>query len=223
MSGDRNGATGSIWAPAFSNTLATRFDSGPHFGIDRQAGAGIEMQADLQTLGLERAGAPVDGGSGQAHVVARIGLGQLGQQERRIGHAARHRAHHPSEIGRIDRHPAEARLQGEDAVPGGRQAHRAANVGAEMQWAVAGRHRCTGAGARAAGIPREVPRIARQRMERASPRRQHAVVGHGGLGQDDRAGFAHPRRCRRVGSRRHQKPSPPCPTAPARPWWRCSP
>jgi hypothetical protein len=60
--------------------LSHRFDRGPHLGVDRQAGAGIEMQADLQALGLERAGAPVDVGNRQAHVVARIGLGQLGQQ-----------------------------------------------------------------------------------------------------------------------------------------------
>ena len=107
-------------------------------------------------------------------------------------------------IRRIDRHAAEAGLQREDAVPAGRQAHRAADVGAEMERTVARRRRRAGAGAGAAGIPGEVPRVARQRMEGAAARRQHAVVGHGGLGEDDRARLAHPRRGRRIGRRRHQ-------------------
>jgi hypothetical protein len=37
-------------------------------------------------------------------------------------------------------------------------------------------------------------------MKRAAARRQHAVVGHRGLGEDDGARLAHPRRRRRIGA-----------------------
>ena len=162
------------------------------------------MQADPEALRLERPRAPVDVGRRQAHVVARIGLRQLGHQQAGVRDGARHRADSATEVRRIDRHPAEAGLEREDAVPRGRQPHRAADVGAEMQRPVARRRRGARTGAGAAGIPGEVPRVARQRMERGAARRQHAVVRHGGLGEDHRARLAHPRGGRRIGGRRHE-------------------
>ena len=190
--------------PGIGEQLGRRLDRRLDLGLDGQAGARIEMQADLEALGLERPGAPVDGSRRQAGIVARIGLGELGHQQRGIAHRAGHRPDRPPEIRRIDGDAAEAGLQRENAVPRGRQADRAADVGAEMQRPVAGRCRGAGAGARASGIPGEVPRVARQRMEGAAARRQHAVVRHGGLGEDDGTRLTHPRRRRRIERGRHQ-------------------
>ena len=76
-----------------------------------------------------------------------------------------------------------------------------------MQWAVAGRTGGARAGAQAAGVLRQVPGIARQRMEARHARRRHAVVRHRGLGEDDRAGLAQARARRRIlrgGDERHR-------------------
>ena len=128
---------------------------------------------------------------------------------------ARHRPGDAAGIGRIDRDPAEARLEREDAAPAGRQAHRAADVGADVQRPVAGGGRGARAGAAAARVLAQVPGIARQRVEARQARRQHPVVRHRRLAEDHRAGLAQPRRRRRVARRPAPARSPRCRAAPA--------
>ena len=140
----------------------------------------------------------------QAHAVAAIGPRQHAHHQRRVIDGARHRSGDAADIGRIDRNAPEAWLQRDQAAPAGRQPHRAADVGAEMQRAVTGRTRGARAGTGAAGILAEVPGIAGEGMETGEARRQHAVIRHGGLGKDHRAGFAQARGRRRILLRRHQ-------------------
>ena len=71
-----------------------------------------------------------------------------------------------------------------------RQAHRAADVGAEVQRPVARGRRRAGAGAGARRVALEAPRIARDAVQAGQARGQHAVVGHGGLAEDHAAGLA---------------------------------
>ena len=82
----------------------------------------------------------------QAHAVAAVGLRQHAHHQRGIVDGAGHRPGDAADIGRIDRNAPEARLQRDQAAPAGRQPHRAADVGAEMQRAVAGRSRGARAG-----------------------------------------------------------------------------
>ncbi len=178
---------------------------GGDLGIDRQAGAGIEQQADLQAAHITLEPRPGDVLGRQAHRVAIVGLRQHAHQQRGVGDALRHRPGAAAGVGRVDRNAAEARLEGEDAAPGRGQAQRPADVGADVQRPVAGRHRCARAGAAAARALAQVPGVARQRMEARQARRQHAVVGHGRLAEDHRARLAHPRCRRRVARRRHQR------------------
>ena len=139
-------------------------------------------------------------------IVSRVvGLRQHAHQQRGVGDAARHRPGAAAGVGRVDRNPAEARLQGEDAAPGRRQAQRPADVGADVQRPVAGRDRRARAGAAAARLLAQVPGVARQRMEARQARGQHPVVGHRRLAEDHRARLAHPRRRRRVARRRHEQ------------------
>ena len=140
---------------------------------------------------------------GQAHAVAPVGPRQHAHHQRGIVDDAGHRPGDAADIERIDRNAPEAGLQRDQAVPAGRQPHRAADIGAEMQRAVTGRTRGARAGRGAAGILAEVPGIAGEGMEARKPRRQHAVIRHRGLGEDDRAGLAQPRGGRRVLRRRH--------------------
>ncbi len=67
-----------------------------------------------------------------------------------------------------------------------------------MQRAVTGRASRARAGGGAAGILAQVPGIAGEGMETGEARRQHAVIRHRGLGEDDRAGFTQPRGGRRI-------------------------
>src|SRR4029453_3459474 len=73
-----------------------------------------------------------------------------------------------------------------------------------MQRTVTGSSSRARAGGGAAGIFAEVPRIAGEGMETGEARRQHAVVRHRGLGEDDRAGCAQPRGGRRILLRRYK-------------------
>ena len=79
-----------------------------------------------------------------------------------------------------------------------RQAHRAADVRAEVKRRVPRDGCCGRARARARGIAVESPRIARDAVQAGKPGGQHAVVGHGGLAEEHAAGLAHARRGRRV-------------------------
>jgi hypothetical protein len=170
----------SIWAPADSS----------------QAAAGIQQQAYAQAAHLGRVHVEAAPGNvlvRQAHAVARIGQGQRLHHQRGIGHAARHGAGAAAGIGRVDGHAAQAGLEAEDAAPACGQADGAANVRAHMQRPVAGRR----SGARAcAGAARRlvrIPGVEGVAVQRGQARGQHAVVGHGGLGEEDGARLAQPR------------------------------
>ncbi len=181
-----------------------RLHRGACVGLHRQAPAGVELQADAQALHLAVQLLPGDVLPGQAHRVTRIGAAEHAHHQRGIGHGACHRPGHAAGVGRVDGDAAEAGLEGEDAAPGRRQAHRAADVGAQVQRPVAGGGTRTRAGAAAARVLRQVPGVARERVEARQPRGQHAVVGHRRLAQDDRAGFAQPCGGRCVLRRGHQ-------------------
>ena len=148
---------------------------------------------------------PVDRLRRQAHRVARRRAGRstpiisaASATVRVIGPATR-----PAYGGSIGI-AAEAGLEREDAAPAGRQAHRAADVGADVQRPVAGGDAGGRARAAAARVLAQVPRVARQAVKARQARRQHAVVGHRRLAEDHRAGLAQARRRRRVARRRHQ-------------------
>ena len=135
---------------------------------------------------------PIDVLHRQAHAVAMVGLRQHRHHQRGVVDRAGHRAGAARHVGRIDRDAPEARLQPDQPAPAGRQAHRAPDIGADVERPVAGRACRARTGARAAGVLREVPRIARERMEARHAGRGHAEVGHRGLGKDDRARLAQP-------------------------------
>ena len=178
--------------------LRGALDGGGDFGRRRNAAARLHHQADPQALERRRLDDPVELLGFEARIVAHIGQRQGRHHQRGVVDVARHRPGDAADVRRIDRDPPAARLQTENAAPARRQAHRAADVGAEVQRAVARRRRRARARRRAAGIAVELPRIARQRVEARQARRQHAVVGHGRLGEQDRARLAQARRRRRV-------------------------
>ena len=140
----------------------------------------------------------------QAHAVAAVRLRQHAHHQRRIVDGAGHRTGDAADIGRIDRNAPKARLQRDQAAP----ARPAAAPSRRCRCRdAAGRNRPrrrARAGRGAAGILAEVPGIAGEGMETGEARRQHAVIRHRGLGEDDRAGFAQPRGRRRILRRRHQ-------------------
>ena len=147
---------------------------------------------------------PIDVGGRQAHAVTAVGPRQRAHHQGRVGDGAGHRPGDPADIGRVGRYPSQARLQRHQAAPAGRQPHRAADIGAEMQRAVPGSRRGSGTGTGAAGILAEIPGIAGEGMETREAGGQHAVIRHGGLGKDHRASLAQPGRRRRIGRGRHQ-------------------
>ena len=73
-----------------------------------------------------------------------------------------------------------------------------------MQRPVARCGRCARTGAGATRPLAQIPRIARERMKARQAGRQHAVVGHGGLGETHRPRFAQTRCGGRVGHGRKQ-------------------
>gem|GEM_PF-4666310 len=87
---------------------------------------------------------------------------------------------------------------------GRRQPDRASDVGSNVQRSIACDRGCGRAGARAGRIAVEAPGIARDAVQAGEARRQHAVVRHRGLGEDDRAGFTQPRGGRRILLRRYK-------------------
>ena len=102
----------------------------------------------------------------------------LGPAARRAGTAARRRScgQRPEVVDgvelrrqEVERDPAEARLQPDDARPRRRDAHRAAHVGALGQRHAARRNRRARTARRAARRPLGVPRVARHAPQRATP------------------------------------------------------
>ena len=135
-------------------------------GSTGDADAGLQQQADPLALHVAGEIDPVDvlrpaGSCRRGHRAATAPTSSA-RCRRQCASSARRSA---ADIRRIDRHAPEARLEPDQAAPAGGQAHRAADVGADMQRAVTGRTRRARAGARSARILREVPGIARQRME----------------------------------------------------------
>ena len=183
-------------------------DRGDHVGLRGHAPAGVEPEADLQAAHGTHSDVeivPRDVLRRQAHRVARIRLGEHAHCQRGVLHRACDRPGDTAGVRRIDRDAAQARLHADDAAPACRQTDRPSDVGAEVQRAITGRTRSRRAGAAAAGVLRQVPRVARQRVKARQAGRQHAEVGHRRLGDDHRAGFAQSRRRWRVGCGRHEQ------------------
>jgi hypothetical protein len=181
--------------------------------VQRQPPAGVEPQAQAQPaqpaqVVVDVEIVPGDGLRRQAGGVAPVGAGQHAHHQRRVLHRAGHRAGHAADVWRLDRHAPVARLEADDAAPGGGQADRAADVGAQVQRAVAGGGSSAGAGAAAAGVGGQIPGVAGEPalapVEARQARAQHAVVGHRGPGQQHAAGLAQPRGGGRVVGRGHE-------------------
>ena len=166
--------------------------------------AGLRHEPDLEARKRRRADRPIERRVLEARVVARVRLRQRRHHQARVGDAAGHRAGDAPDIGRVDRHAPGGRLQADEAAPAGRQADRAADVGAHMKRSVERSRRRPRPGRRAAGVAVEPPWVSRQRMMARKSGRQHAVIGHGRLGEQDRPGLLEARGGRRVGfGRRH--------------------
>ncbi len=180
--------------------LGGRLHGGADLGRDGQAPAGVQHQAQAQAtqvLALARL-QPGNVLRRQAGGVAPVGLGQGRHHHRGVFHRARHGPGHPAGIGWLDGNAAQAGLEREEPAPGRGQAHRAADVRAQVQGAIAGRGRGGRPGAGAAGVLAQVPGVAAQGMEAREARAQHAVVRHGGLGQQHGTQLAQPGGGRRV-------------------------
>ena len=134
-----NGATGSTMAPAGFEGACRGLDGRAHLGLDRQAPAGIEQQADAQAA-QRRGRAASQAMSWYGRLIVSRASGRLSTPIISAASAtrARHRPGHAAGVRRVDRDAAEAGLEREDAAPAGRQAHRAADVGADVQRPVAG-------------------------------------------------------------------------------------
>ena len=179
-------------------------DRRARLGRGQDPAARLEHEADLKALEFRRSTEPIQLFIFETRIVARVGQRKRRHHERRVRDVARHRACDAADIGRVDRNSASARFQAENAAPAGRQANRPPDVGADMKRPVKRGRRSPSASRRAARIAVKLPGIARERMIAREAGGQHAVVGHGGLGEEDRAGFAQPRGRRRVGRfRRH--------------------
>ena len=99
---------------------------------------------------------------------------------------------------RIDRHAAEGRLQADDAAKRGRNADRAAGIGADRERTDAGRHGGGAAAAAAAGGAFDVPRVAGDPAERRVGDRLPAEFGRRGLAEEHRTFTAQPGGDRRI-------------------------
>ena len=198
---------GAIVTPMKPFMTQAMLDGSAHFRLDCQAAPCFQQQPDAKALELVHtrvAAAPVDLLERQVHAVACVRARQHLHEPGRVGDGARHRPCGTAHVRRIDRDAAQAGLEREDAAPTRRQAQRAADVGADVQWPVARGGGRAGAGAGTAGGAGEVPGVARQFVETRQAGRQHPVVWHRGLGNHDAAGFAHPGRGRCVGQGRRQ-------------------
>ena len=200
---------GATTAPARSNSRAALLDRRAYFGFHRQSATGLQQQADAQPLAAFRRPASnwlhAMSWNGRLMLSRASGRDSTCMNQRSVGHAARHRPGGPAHVGRVDigmrprlglsvkmpHQPAGSRSEPPMSVP-------------MCKRAVARRRRGAGAGAGAARRAAQVPGVARQLVEARQAGRQHAVVGHGGLGDHHAAGFAHARRRWRVRERRRQ-------------------
>ena len=142
--------------------LGRRLDRGGDLGVDRQADAGVEHQADAQAATSRSSRASRSSARGRLIVSRSSGCASTPISSaasatlRVIGPATR-----PAYGGSIGIRP---RLGFRVKMPhqAGRQAHRAADVGADVQRPVAGGDRRARAGAAAARALAQVPGVARQ-------------------------------------------------------------
>ena len=138
---------------------------------------------------------------GQRIRIAVIRPVQHVQQQCRIAHIPRHRPdirQQPKRRGRIGRDPAKTRLDAENAGEGGGDADRAGAVAADMQRRNAGGAGRGRAGAAASRCVLQIPRVAGHAGQRAVADRLPAEFRGRGLAENDRAGLAQARHCRRV-------------------------
>jgi hypothetical protein len=137
----------------------------------------------------------------QALPIARVRLGDEVEHEGGIDDAARHRAgmgHIAEGAGGIGGHPGECGLQPEYAAERGRNADRAAAIGADMEGAHAEGRGDGRTSARAAGRLALVPGIARHMPERIVGDALPAALGCRGFADEYRARVLEPRRARRI-------------------------
>jgi hypothetical protein len=186
------GPTGTITAPARSNSFAASTTAAFDLVLGIEAAAGVEHQADAHAADVDIEIGPVEIVGRQAGAVAPVRPRQRRHGECCVLDGAGHRPGAAADIIGIDGDAALARLEAEDAGPTGGQAHGAADIGADMQGAVAGRSGGGRTGAGAAGVLGDVPGVAAQMMEARQARGQHAVIGACGLGEHDGAVLAHP-------------------------------
>ena len=121
--------------------------------------------------------------------------GLHGEQQREIGHVARHRSGHAHRrqpgVASVGGHAAEARAEAEHVVPAGGIAQAAAVVGAVGDGQHAQRQRDRRAAAAAARGARQVIRVTRVAVDRIVGMRAQPEFRRVGLADDDRAGLAH--------------------------------
>ncbi len=162
---------------------------GGHDRLDRVVAEG---EADGHAEAGERPGVRGDGRrGGQRHRVPRVLPGDHVGEQRAVGDGARHRPVLVPVV-QVDRgqarHPAVRRLVADDPVERGRDADRAADVGAGGERCQAGRESRPGAARRAAGGAGRVPRVAGDAPQVAVGEAGGAELGRGGAGVHDAAG-----------------------------------
>ena len=141
----------------------------------------------------------------QGRRIAPVGAGQHREEQGRVVHGPRQRAHVRERAparGRPGRHAAGGRLVADDAAPRRRDADRAPTVGAHGEGTEPGGHRGRRPAAASAGAALEVPGVAGDARERAVRDELVSELGGGGLAEDhrpvlaqarDRGRIVHPR------------------------------
>ena len=157
-------------------------------------------------------------------LAGRLRPGEHRQQQVEVGGAAGHRPEHVDvgvgraaadavEVAALGDH-AVARLEPERAAAVRRDAHRAADVGAELERREAGGDRRRRAARRAARDARDVPRVVRRAEELVEALHVARPARQVGLAEDDGAGLAQPGHRRRVVRRaRGRSARPPHPSS----------
>ena len=166
----------------------------PHLAVEADV-AEVVRVGDAQSreiAGVARGGLVVLAERRQAERVERIGAGHHGERAGAIGDAARERPEvgqqqPPRAVGGT-RHEAVRRLEPDRAAERGRDADRAAAVGAEREVADAERERAGGAAGAAPGRAVGRERVAGLPVELVARRAAVAELGHVAAPDGDRAG-----------------------------------
>ena len=156
-----------------------------------EVGGGGDAQAG-EVTGLARGSRVVAAEIRQAERIERIGAGHDRERAAALGDAARERAEvrEQQPAGAVGRPRDEAvgRLEADRPAERGRDAHRAAAVGAERELADAERERARGAAGAAPGGAVGGERVARLAVELVAGRAAVAELGHVAAADGDRAG-----------------------------------